>query len=259
MYWITKADGVNDEVLSEIDWGDFGNELQHDSTNMDMIIDQIASNQHWSLDSLKDKSDDECMALLGIVRVVAESHGPGKQHHPDHVIAEIKPEEVIDHGPVMIRDGQRVGLSRLRDMLVAFDDFLLTFAPSDETGQFDNLSTTEYVEVGIADGTPPEECYRALFQNTVSLWTQILTEINNTTGVRIIGTSDPAYDPDSGEALNWFAKAVSVFDSARTKDKLFNIRTKGRKYDIRAEDSEHAADIHYRNHPNERIVGMREV
>lgn len=172
-----------------------------------MIIDQIASNQHWSSDSLKDKSDEECMRLLGITRVVAESHGPGKQHHPNRVIAEIKPEEIIDHGPIMIRDGQRVSLSRLRDMLVTFDDFLLTFAPNDETGQFDNLSTTEHAEVGIADGTPPEECYRALFQNTVSLWTQILTEINNTTGVQIIGTSDPAYDPYDGGQFGQFPQS----------------------------------------------------
>jgi hypothetical protein len=207
MYWVTKAYGINNEVLSETDWEDFGYNIVADEMIMEHAIDQTASNQHWNSDSLKDKSDDECMALLGIVRVVAESHGPGKQHHPDRVIAEIKPDEIIDHGPVMIRDGQRVSLSRLRDMLVTFDDFLLTFAPNDETGQFDNLSTTEHAEVGIADGTPPEECYRALFQNTVSLWTQILTEINNTTGVRVIGTSDPAYDPYDGGQFGQFPQS----------------------------------------------------
>lgn len=213
MYWITEAYGVNDDLLVRTNWVMFGNKLQNREMLMEHIIDHVAGNQSWSPNSLRGKSEQECMRLLGIVRVTAEARGPGRERIKQSkvVIAEIEPEEVIDHGLIMIRDGKRVSLSALRKHLLTLDDFLLTFVPDPETGQYSNLSDPEVIErigldilpgspvreAGIADGTPVEDCYRRLFENTMVEFVRLIREINKVTGVRVL--LDPEEPFDGGQ------------------------------------------------------------
>jgi hypothetical protein len=194
MYKVIQASNKFGEKIAQINFESAPGAYEPtDATNA--LIDQIGANEHWEPMILADMTVEECMRNLGIVQIrVLTYYNDGRFKAPQTVLHEIKPDEIIDHGPVMIRDGKRVGLKQLQDLLMTFDDFLLTYAPSDETGQFDNLSTIEHAEAGIADGTPPDECYRALYENTVSLWCRILNEINEVAGRQVTNAGPDPYD-----------------------------------------------------------------
>jgi hypothetical protein len=185
MYPIITAYGKQNKKLYEMDCS-----MAPDIDTADVIesiVEGVASNQHFAPNSLRGMDDYECMRQIGVVKIVArryrERDGTRVKGDKDQILIQISPDEVIDHGPVMIREGQRVSLEGLKELLFTFDDFLLSFCPDPETGQ---PNVTEH-DSGVLTGVGDAAAYDDLFRNTCTLFSMIEDEVNRVVGQTLLG------------------------------------------------------------------------